>query len=166
MTKRLHTAVVAFGSNLNDPKAQVLQALVVLRARAGIHQVKPSSLYITAPVGYLDQPDFVNMVALVETDLTSTELMTALLAIEHDFGRERAFANSPRSLDLDLIDYDHQVSDTDFLTLPHPRAHERGFVMHPLAEVAPDYSLGDYGHAAQLAADLGMDGVRKEATPI
>ncbi|MBP6344801.1 2-amino-4-hydroxy-6-hydroxymethyldihydropteridine diphosphokinase [Neisseriaceae bacterium CLB008] len=166
MTKAVHTAVVAFGSNLNNPRAQVLQALAVLREHEGIHGVTPSSLYVTAPVGYLDQPDFVNMVALVQTDLTAIELMTALLAIEQTFGRERAFANSPRSLDLDLIDYDHQVSDTEFLMLPHPRAHERGFVMHPLAEVAPEYVLGQYGSAAELAAQLGMEGVRKEATPV
>ncbi|MBP6115491.1 MAG: 2-amino-4-hydroxy-6-hydroxymethyldihydropteridine diphosphokinase [Neisseriaceae bacterium] len=166
MTQGVHQAVVAFGSNLNNPKQQVLQALAAVRAYAGIRSVRPSSLYITAPVGYLDQPDFVNMVALVETDLTAVALMTALLAIEQDFGRERAFANSPRSLDLDLIDYDHQVSDTEFLMLPHPRAHERGFVMHPLAEVAPEYVLGAHGSAAQLAADLGMEGVRKEATPV
>lgn len=166
MTKPVQTAVVAFGSNLNDPRAQVLRALAVLRARAGVKSVRPSSLYITAPVGYLDQPDFVNMVALVDTDLSAVELMTALLAIEQDFGRERAFANSPRSLDLDLIDYDHQVSDTEFLMLPHPRAHERGFVMHPLAEVAPDYLVGGHGTAAVLATQLGMEGVRKEATPV
>lgn len=163
MIKQKQTAVVAFGSNLNDPRAQVLQALSVLRAHEGIQSVTPSSLYITAPVGYLDQPDFVNMVAVVETSLTAIELMTALLAIEQDFGRERAFANSPRSLDLDLIDYAHQVSETAFLMLPHPRAHERGFVMHPLAEVAPDYRLGVHGEAAKLAAQLGMEGVRKEA---
>ncbi|MBP6563349.1 MAG: 2-amino-4-hydroxy-6-hydroxymethyldihydropteridine diphosphokinase [Neisseriaceae bacterium] len=166
MTKPVYTAVVAFGSNLNTPKAQVLQALSVLRAHEGVHLVRPSSLYLTAPVGYLDQPDFVNMVALVDTDLSAIALMTALLAIEQDFGRERAFANSPRSLDLDLIDYDHQISDTEFLILPHPRAHERGFVIHPLAEIAPDYVLGEHGTAAQLAQALGLDGVVKEATPV
>lgn len=163
MTKPLHTAVVAFGSNLNNPKAQVLQALAVLRAHPGIGLVQPSSLYITAPVGYLDQPDFVNAVALVDTDLSAIELMTALLAIEQQFGRERAFANSPRSLDLDLIDYDHQLSHTDFLILPHPRAHERGFVIHPLAEIAPDYVLGGHGTAQQLAKTLGLEGVCKES---
>ena len=79
--------------------------------------------------------------------------------MEQAFGRERTFRNAPRTLDLDLIDFHHEIWQTDTLTLPHPRAHERGFVMCPLAEIAPDYVLGNHGRAADLARALADDGI-------
>lgn len=159
-----HFAVIALGSNLAEPVRQVRAALSALEAHPQIQIEKTSSLYVTAPVGYDDQPDFVNAVCSVRTSLDGVSLLTVLNRIEADFGRERTFRNAPRTLDLDIIDFDGISSSDPHLTLPHPRAHERSFVMKPLAEILPDFVLGGHGRAADLAADLaaalGDEGVR------
>ncbi|WP_416190711.1 2-amino-4-hydroxy-6-hydroxymethyldihydropteridine diphosphokinase [Neisseria sp. CCUG12390] len=154
------SAVIALGSNLQNPVEQVKSALAAIDAHPQIKIEQISSLYITVPVGYDDQPDFVNAVCAVSTTLEGKDLLAALNRIEADFGRERTFRNAPRTLDLDIIDYDHQSSGNPHLTLPHPRAHERSFVMKPLAEILPDFELGEYGRAADIAARLGDDGIK------
>lgn len=158
----MNTAVIALGSNLNEPKKQVQAAINRLSQLEELEIDAVSSLYITAPVGYLDQPDFVNAVILVKTTILPADLLAKLLEIELEFGRTRSFANAPRLLDLDLIDYDHQVIETEFLTLPHPRASERGFVMFPLSEIAPSYILGDLDKAEEIVKKLSIEGVRQE----
>lgn len=155
-----HFAVIALGSNLAEPARQVRAALSTLEAHPQIQIEKTSSLYVTAPVGYDDQPDFVNAVCSVSTSLDGVSLLAVLNRIEADFGRERTFRNAPRTLDLDIIDFDGISSDDPHLTLPHPRAHERSFVMKPLAEILPDFVLGGHGRAADLAAALGDEGIR------
>ena len=155
-----HFAVIALGSNLAEPARQVRAALSALEAHPQIQIEKISSLYVTAPVGYDDQPDFVNAVCSVRTSLDGVSLLAVLNRIEADFGRERTFRNAPRTLDLDIIDFDGIFSDDPHLTLPHPRAHERSFVMKPLAEILPDFVLGGHGRAADLAAALGDEGIR------
>jgi len=155
-----HFAVIALGSNLAEPARQVRAALSVLEAHPQIQIEKTSSLYVTAPVGYDDQPDFVNAVCSVRTSLDGVSLLAVLNRIEADFGRERTFRNAPRTLDLDIIDFDGISSNDPHLTLPHPRAHERSFVMKPLAEILPDFVLGRHGRAADLAAALGDEGIR------
>ena len=97
---------------------------------------------------------------MIDTDLSADELLTVLQNIELRFGRERSFRNAPRTLDLDIIDYQHEAYQSERLTLPHPRAHERSFVMIPLAEIAPDYLIGEHNTAAQLASGLGNEGVK------
>lgn len=154
------SAVIALGSNLQNPVEQIKSALAAIDAHPRIKIEQISSLYITAPVGYDDQPDFVNAVCAVSTTLEGKDLLAALNRIEADFGRERTFRNAPRTLDLDIIDYDHRSSSDPYLTLPHPRAHERSFVMKPLAEILPDFELGEYGRAADIAARLGDDGIK------
>ncbi|ATD64818.1 2-amino-4-hydroxy-6-hydroxymethyldihydropteridine diphosphokinase [Neisseria weixii] len=154
------SAIIALGSNLQNPARQICAALVAIAAHPQIELERTSSFYITEPVGYDDQPDFVNAVCAVSTDLSGVDLLAALNQIEADFGRERTFRNAPRTLDLDIIDYNHQSSDNPHLTLPHPRAHERSFVMKPLAEILPHFELGQYGNAADIAAQLGDDGIR------
>ncbi|WP_165008061.1 2-amino-4-hydroxy-6-hydroxymethyldihydropteridine diphosphokinase [Neisseria yangbaofengii] len=154
------SAVIALGSNLQNPVRQIRAALAAIAAHPQIKLERTSSLYITAPVGYDDQPDFVNAVCAVSTDLSGVDLLAALNQIEADFGRERTFRNAPRTLDLDIIDYHRQSSDDPHLTLPHPRAHERSFVMKPLAEILPDFELGQHGKAADIAVRLGDDGIR------
>ena len=153
-----HFAVIALGSNLAEPARQVRAALSALEAQIQIE--KTSSLYVTAPVGYDDQPDFVNAVCSVRTSLDGVSLLAVLNRIEADFGRKRTFRNAPRTLDLDIIDFDGISSSDPHLTLPHPRAHERSFVMKPLAEILPDFVLGEHGRAADLAAALGEEGIR------
>ena len=155
-----HFAVIALGSNLAEPVRQVRAALSALEAHPQIQIEKTSSLYVTAPVGYDDQPDFVNAVCSVRTSLDGVSLLAVLNRIEEDFGRERTFRNAPRTLDLDIIDFDGIFSSDPHLTLPHPHAHERSFVMKPLAEILPDFVLGGHGRAADLAAALGDEGIR------
>lgn len=147
-------AVVALGANLHQPEEQLRSALSALDQIAGIKLVSVSAFFCTKPVGYANQPDFVNAVALMRTTLSARLLLQTLQAVEQQFGRMRTFRNAPRTLDLDIIDYDHQSVDDSDLQLPHPRAHERAFVMVPLADIAPDYSIGRHGCAADLAARL------------
>lgn len=161
----LKSAIIALGSNLQNPVGQVRAALAAIAAHPRIELEQTSSFYLTAPVGYDDQPDFVNAVCAVSTDLSGVGLLAALTRIEADFGRERTFRNAPRTLDLDIIDYQHQTSDDPHLTLPHPRAHERSFVMKPLAEILPDFQLGRHGKAAEIAARLGDNGIRLLTEP-
>ena len=138
-----HIAVIALGSNLDRPQEQIKAALEAISRHPQIELNRVSSLYITAPVGYADQPDFVNAVCIVQTALDGRELLAVLNRIEDDFGRRRSFRNAPRTLDLDIIDYNGETSSDPHLTLPHPRAHERSFVMCPLAEIAPDLIFPD-----------------------
>lgn len=157
----MHQAFIALGSNLQNPQAQVKRALQTIANTANIKLIKASSLYKTAPVGYDNQPDFINAVAEIETTLSPLELLHILLAIETAHGRERPFPNAPRVLDLDVLLYENTVINTPELTLPHPRMHLRGFVMLPLAEIAPKISIGQHGHADDLAAKCDNQGVSK-----
>lgn len=150
-------ATIGLGANLNDPAAQVEYALAELDRLPGTRLLARSSLYASAPVGHVDQPDFINAVAQVETGLAPRALLAALLDIEHRHGRERSFRNAPRTLDLDLLLYGSAHFHEDGLTLPHPRMHERGFVLRPLLEIAPDAVIPGHGRAANwLAACAGQ----------
>jgi 2-amino-4-hydroxy-6-hydroxymethyldihydropteridine diphosphokinase len=130
-------AFVGIGSNLDDPRAQVLRAFEELEALPHTRLVKKSSLYRSAPVGYAAQPDFVNAVAQLETGLPAERLLAELQAIELRHGRSRSFANAPRTLDLDLLLYGAAQLKTATLQVPHPRMRERAFVLKPLLEIAP-----------------------------
>jgi len=145
-------ATIGLGANLNDPAAQVKYALTELDRLPGTRLIAHSSLYASAPVGYVDQPDFINAVARVETALAPRALLVALLDIEHRHGRERSFRNAPRTLDLDLLLYGNAHFHEDGLTLPHPRMCERGFVLLPLLEIAPDAVIPGRGPAAEWLA--------------
>ena len=129
------TAYIGLGANLGDREATLREAVRRLAALGAIAAV--SSLYETEPVGYRDQPPFLNAVVALETACSPGALMAELLAIEREFGRVRSFANAPRTLDLDLLLVDDLLLETRELTLPHPRLHERAFVLAPLAEIAP-----------------------------
>lgn len=156
------TAVIALGSNLHNPEEQIRNALTALSTHPKVWIRKTSSLYRTAPVGYADQPDFINAVCIIETELAAADLLATLNRIEAEAGRERTFRNAPRTLDLDIIDYAGTQSDDPRLTLPHPRAAERGFVMWPLAEIAPEFALpGMAESAGQIAERLGSEGLIK-----
>jgi 2-amino-4-hydroxy-6-hydroxymethyldihydropteridine diphosphokinase len=136
-----HTAAIALGSNLTsrfgDPAATIGEAIVRIGVLGQVRAV--SSLYQTAPVGFIDQPDFLNAALLLETTLAPLDLMRALLAIEQAMGRNRthAPAKGPRIIDLDLLLVDDLVVATPELSLPHPAMTERRFVLEPLAEIAP-----------------------------
>lgn len=163
---KLVQAVIALGSNLNEPKLQVQAAMMRLGEVVGLEIIQASSLYITRPVGYLDQPDFVNAVVLIQTSMLPEALLNQLLKIEVEFGRTRSFANAPRLLDLDLIDYNGQIVNSKYLTLPHPRAKERGFVMLPLFEIVPDYKLGALNSVREIVKNLSTSGIRQDKSPL
>ena len=139
-------ACVALGANLGDAVATVQQALRDVAGLPETHLFKASSLYRSAPYEALG-PDFINAVALVHTQLSPLALLHALQALELQSGRERPYKNAPRTLDLDIIFYGDLLLNTPELTLPHPRWHERAFVLQPLAEV-----WSERVSAAQLAA--------------
>ena len=147
-------AAIALGSNLQDPEAQVRRAFDEIAELPQTDLLARSSLYSTAPVGYADQPPFVNACALVETTLAPRALLERLLEIEQRHGRVREIRNGPRTLDLDLVVYGNRAVDEPGLTVPHPRAHERAFVLQPLAEVWPQAPIGDRGTAQELLARL------------
>lgn len=147
-----HQAYIAIGSNLHEPARQVESAFSLLADLPGTVLEKRSSLYRSAPVGYDGQPDFINAVAEISTELTAQQLLSALLKTEALQGRQRTFPNAPRVLDLDLLLYDDQVMNTTELTLPHPRMHERSFVLTPLAEIAPNLQIAGKGSVQALIA--------------
>ncbi|HEY0387721.1 MAG TPA: 2-amino-4-hydroxy-6-hydroxymethyldihydropteridine diphosphokinase [Gaiellales bacterium] len=157
---RGNRAYVGLGSNLGDP-AETLRAATARLAGLGA-VLAASPVYETDPVGLEDQPAFLNAVVLISTTLAPLDLLDRLLAIEAEFLRERTVRWGPRTLDLDLLWYEDVEMDTERLMLPHPRAHEREFVLRPLADIAPDLQLGGSTVHALLHALPGQ-GVRSTA---
>ena len=159
-------AFVALGSNLADPISQVESAFAALENLPNTRVVKKSSLYKTAPIGYeaeqLNQiPDFINAVAELETNLAPLELLDALLEIENQAGRVRPFPNAPRVLDCDLLLYENVSMESTKLILPHPRMHQRGFVLLPLFEIAAQLSIPNHGKIATLIHEQQFTGITK-----
>lgn len=130
-------AYVGIGSNLEDPVRQVREAFAELDTLPHTRLVTKSSLYRSAPAGFVGQPDFVNAVAQLETGLPAERLLAELQDIETRHGRTRSFPNAPRTLDLDLLLYGDAALSLPALTIPHPRMHERAFVLKPLLEISP-----------------------------
>ncbi len=155
------TAAIALGSNLDDPEAQVRAAFDEIDALPYTRVVARSALYRTAPVGHADQPAFVNACARVETRLSPRVLLEMLLALERRHGRTRDIPNGPRTLDLDIVLYDDAVVDEPGLQVPHPRAHERAFVLAPLVDAWPEAAIPARGAARELLARVGLEGVEK-----
>lgn len=132
-------AYVAVGSNLGDRRAMMSQAQARLETNPGISVRKVSGIYETDPVGFLAQGRFLNAVWELETELPPDDLLNALLAVEKELGRERKVKNGPRVIDLDLLAYDDYISERPELTLPHPRLHERYFVLKPFSDLNPEW---------------------------
>lgn len=161
-----HRAVLALGSNLGESESTIERAVVDLR-EAGMRILRVSPLYRTAPVGGpAGQPDYVNAVIEVSTSLRPYELLKLCNAVEAAHHRERLVRWGPRTLDIDVIDYQGVVSDDPVLTLPHPRAHERSFVLTPWARMDPeahllvarsDESSGAVNHVPVSVAELSRD---------
>ena len=141
---------IALGANLGDPVATVKAAILALHQLPQTEFVAASSLYRTAPVGLKHQPDFINAVVELVTVVPAPTLLDALFEIEARFGRQRSVKNAPRTLDLDLLLHGDEISSDPQLTLPHPRLHERAFVLAPLAEIAPRLIIPGHGLAATL----------------
>ena len=131
-------ASLSLGGNLGDVRASFRAALSALSQTSGVAVVATSSVYRTAPWGKTDQPDFLNMVALLRVTIPPRALLDLCLAIEKDNGRDRGDNWGPRTLDLDVLTYGDERIAEEGLTIPHPHMHERAFVLVPLVEVAPD----------------------------
>jgi len=156
-----HRSVLAVGSNLGD-RLGTLQGCV--RAIGGLPETDVlaiSPVYETDPVGGPAQPDYLNAVLIVATGLLPRDLLAATQRIEADFGRVRDQRFGPRTLDIDIISYAEEVSGDPVLTLPHPRAHQRAFVLAPWLDIDPAARLPGSGPVAGLLARLGRDGVRR-----
>ena len=149
--------LLGLGANVGDPLLQLSAAVGRVGALVEVERV--SGVYRTEPVGFTSQPDFLNIVVVGRSDLPSDELMRALLGIERELGRERSFRNAPRLIDIDLLAYGDDLVTTEDLVLPHPRMHERAFVLVPLLEVFPDWIHPTFRLTpAEMLATLGIVG--------
>ena len=151
---RFQIAHIGLGSNLEDPVLQVRRGIEELGRLPRTCLLACSSLYRTAPVGKLDQPDFVNAVAVLDTELSPRALLQELLAVEARHGRVRGEPNGPRTLDLDLLLLGERIIREPGLEVPHPRMHQRAFVLLPLAELSPDTVIPGRGSVAELVAQV------------
>lgn len=145
-------AVVALGANIGNPREQMDVAIALLREATEVKAV--STYFVTKPVGGPEQPDYLNAVCILESELPALDLLAVLQGIEKSLGRERDVRWGPRTIDLDLIQYGSLLSAAAELELPHPRAHERRFVLEPWCEIEPDAILLTHGKISELLAQL------------
>jgi 2-amino-4-hydroxy-6-hydroxymethyldihydropteridine diphosphokinase len=145
-------AVVALGANIGNPSEQMKLAIAMLKEATEV--IALSTFYTTKPVGGPEQPDYINAVCILESDLPALDLLSLLQGIEKSLGRERIERWGPRTIDLDLIQYGSLISKAQELELPHPRAHERRFVLEPWHEIEPDAVLLTHGKISELLAQL------------
>jgi 2-amino-4-hydroxy-6-hydroxymethyldihydropteridine diphosphokinase len=154
-------AYIGLGANLGEPRAQLTEALTAMSGLPETRLAGHSSFYRTAPLGYANQPEFLNAVAALDTRLSAGALLEGLQGIERRQGRERLFPNAPRTLDLDLLLYGEETISRPGLTVPHPRMHERAFVLKPLLEIAPEVVIPGKGPArTHLAACVDQSAER------
>lgn len=149
----MSTAVLALGANIGDPASQIEAAVAALAAHPGIVLLERATTIVTPPWGKTDQNDFHNSAVLVDTQLSPIELLDACLGIEAELGRVRTEHWGPRVIDIDLIAYERLEIDSERLTLPHPLAHERDFVLVPVREIAPDVAEWLVGRRRRATAD-------------
>ncbi len=145
-------AVIALGANIGNPREQMDLAVALLKESLEVSAI--STYYRTAPVGGPEQPDYLNAICIAESDLPAAQLLGLLHGIEKSLGRERIERWGPRTIDLDLIQYGAILSQAEELQLPHPRAHERRFVLEPWLEIEPEAILLTHGRIADLLAQL------------
>lgn len=155
-------AYIGVGSNLNTPQQQVQRAIQTLSRHPDLSAVHASGCYRSQPMGGpAGQPDYINAVVSVTTHLTAMALLTLCQTIENEMGRQRTCRNGPRIIDLDLLLYGHERCETKCLTLPHPRLHEREFVLIPLAELAPTLCLPGGETVRALVARCPLRGLMR-----
>ena len=145
-------AVISLGANIGNPEEQITLAIAMLREATEV--VAVSSIYETEPVGGPNQPNYLNAICIAESDLPAADLLSVLHGIEKTLGRERIERWGPRTIDLDLIQYGSILSSAQELALPHPRAHERKFVLEPWLEIDPNAILLTHGKVSELLEQL------------
>ncbi|HEX6930544.1 MAG TPA: 2-amino-4-hydroxy-6-hydroxymethyldihydropteridine diphosphokinase [Streptosporangiaceae bacterium] len=155
MTGSVRQVVLALGSNLGDRLATIQAGIDDLAAAPGLDLRAVSAVFETSPVGGPDQPDYLNAVLLAVSALPGLEILRCTQAAERAQGRTRTVRWGPRTLDIDIIAIDDEISDDPALTLPHPRAHERAFVLLPWHDVDPGATLPGFGQVAGLIAGPG-----------
>jgi 2-amino-4-hydroxy-6-hydroxymethyldihydropteridine diphosphokinase len=166
MRPQARSAVLALGSNLGD-RGDILQGGVdAIAGLPGVRVTAVSPVYETVPVGGPPQPDYLNAVALIETATGSRELLSQLHEAEAAFDRVRLVRWGPRTLDIDIITVANELSDDQELTLPHPRAHERAFVLAPWHDADPVAVLPGCGTVAGLLAGVDHTGIRRSGIPL
>ena len=155
------TVYLCLGANLGERDKNLTHALTLFSQKVKLEKV--SSIYETEPVGYEEQPFFLNLVCQISTDLTPQELLHLAKTIENEMGRVPSFPNAPRPIDIDILFYDDQIIDTQDLTVPHPRMTERAFVLVPLAEITPKLVHPQAGKSiAELAAGVAGNSIVKK----
>ena len=154
---------IGLGANLDEPQQQLEQALTELAQLPNCRLLAQSSLYHSKPVGPQDQPDYINAVALLKTDLEPLALLDTLQQLEQDHGRVRKRHWGERTLDLDILLIDNLIIESERLTIPHPFAQQRSFVVYPLAEITPTLIFPDGKHVEQLLTELDNDLIRIHA---
>lgn len=157
----LRLVTYSLGSNLGDRVEYLQSAVDLLKTTPGLTVTDVSSVYETDPVGLADQPDFLNIIVLAESTVASTVMLERAHAIEEGLDRVRTVRNGPRTIDIDLIAVGDRVINGDLITLPHPRAHERAFVLVPWLEVDPAAVLVGHGPVAALVERLDTSGVHR-----
>ena len=165
----MHVAFIGLGSNLGNerngifesPKQQLLNAIQSINNQTTIHLISTSCFYQTEAIGPGDQPDYINAAIKIETSLSANQLLLALQNIENQQGRVRKERWGARTLDLDILIFDQLIENSEQLTLPHPRAHERAFVLAPLKDLDANLVIPKRGNISNLLANCSMQGIVK-----
>ena len=157
----MNNIFIALGSNLKNPKKQIKNGILSIKKINGVKILKKSHLYETPPVGILDQPNFVNAVIKISSNLNPQELLDKLLNIENIAGRIRDKKNGPRILDLDILLFNDFILDKDSLTIPHPRMHERLFVLIPLKDIDRNIVIPNQGAIKDIINKLAPENINR-----
>ena len=157
----MHKIFIGLGSNLKNPQQKIKSAIQLIQEIDTVNLISQSSLYETPPIGFIDKPHFINAVIEISSPINFSYLLVNLLRVEEDFGRIRMQKNGPRTLDLDILLFDDLVLNSQTLTIPHPRMHERLFVLIPLLEISPLLSMPNHGSISTLIANLPTQDIKR-----
>jgi 2-amino-4-hydroxy-6-hydroxymethyldihydropteridine diphosphokinase len=160
----MHSIFIGLGSNLDNPKQKIKDAIHLINEIDDVNIIATSSLYETPPIGFFEQPNFINAVVQIYSPINHNNLLIKLFDIERIFGRIRKEKNGPRTLDLDILLFDDLVLESESLTIPHPRMHERLFVLIPLLEISPIIEIPKYGSVSNLISGLTIQNIKKVVT--
>jgi 2-amino-4-hydroxy-6-hydroxymethyldihydropteridine diphosphokinase len=160
----MHSIFIGLGSNLDNPKQKIKDAIHLINEIDDVNIIATSSLYETPPIGFFEQPNFINAVVQIYSPINHNNLLIKLFDIERIFGRIRKEKNGPRTLDLDILLFDNLILESKSLTIPHPRMHERLFVLIPLLEISPIIEIPKYGSVSNLISGLTIQNIKKVAT--